>query len=156
MASITGGAAMTKTKQGRNSDADRAAEISETVVSSLTTHPPDKLWPSSRRRKLFRHDREEALRRAYVVGIQNGALAAQRYLDEQPSRLVAIERELREGRAPNLPLIGLALDKTDFADISEYLAASERYGAGHGLGYMRLIRLRLLTAPDGRFDAQHR
>lgn len=126
-----------------NVDGSRAAEASEAVAAALTYYPADK-WATRRMRMLLQADREKALRQAYVLGVQDGVVAAQEDIDTDPGLLSSFSAQFDAGLHLAIPPLGsLPFKPNDYVNLEEYLAASERYGAGHGLGYSSLIVLRL-------------
>jgi len=128
---------------GPHEDGD--AEAWEIVAQVVAVRKPEKIWPAPPLRRLLRAEREKALLGAFILGVRDGAVLAQKALAESPNLLARFGEQGPEG-APGPWISGLPFESADFADLSEYMAATERYGAGRAYGWYTLLGERLVRA----------
>lgn len=124
---------------------DGDAEAWEIVAKVVAVRKPEKIWPAPPLRKLLRAEREKALLGAFILGVRDGAVLAQQALLESPG-LLGRFAEQGPRSAPGPWISGFPFESADFADVSEYMAATERYGAGRAFGWYTLLGERLLKA----------
>jgi hypothetical protein len=127
------------TDAGSLSGEDRA-EI-DYVVSTVLRAKPASSWQVKRLRRLLAAGREQALNRAYVLGIFGGALALQQDLEAHPDNLEQYAATIAAGQHAMLPLpnVASAMDSGDFADGAEWMAAIDRYTTGWVLAVETLL-----------------
>jgi hypothetical protein len=126
---------------------DEQAEI-EAIAAQVLAEAPPESWPRKPLRNLLQRGREQALHRAYVRGIIDGAFYTQQRLAADPGTLDRWFAAVNAGVTPDwgLPNAALILKRTDYADFNEWMAAIERYAVGYGRAVLALALERFRAA----------
>jgi hypothetical protein len=124
------------------------AEI-DYVVSTVLRAKPTSSWQVKPLRRLLAPVREQALNRAYVLGVTDGAIALQQDLEAHPDNLGQYAAKIAAGQNAMLPLpsVTTAMNDDDFANAAEWMAAIDRYTTGWVLAVQTLLMARTL-GPD--------
>ena len=135
------------TGQSRQPSPEEPAEIEAVLALVLAEQPLDS-WPQKPMRKLFGQAREQALNRAYVRGIVEGAFALQERLAADPTALDRLVEAANAGHEIDwgVPNAALVLNRSDYADMGEWFAAIERYTIGFANSEVTLALKRVRAA----------